>query len=67
MGYRQSDLRVVDCQLHVKDLCRKLVELLFTEDDLRRGNATEARTAGVQLLEANKLYAIRYILYYIHT
>lgn len=55
-GYRQSDFRALDCQLRVKDLCCKLVELFFTEDDLTRGNTAEARTAGVKLLEANKLY-----------
>ena len=58
-GIKQKDPRAVDCQLRVKDLCRKLVELLFTDDDLRTGNATEARTAGVKLLDSHKLYAIR--------
>ena len=58
-GVKQSDLRAVDCQLRVKDLCRKLVELPFTEEDLKKGNATEARTAGVSLLNSHKLYAIR--------
>ena len=47
-GVTQAELRGVDCQLRVKELCRKLVELLFTEDDLRSGNATKARTAGVK-------------------
>jgi hypothetical protein len=58
-GIKQKDLRAVDCQLRVKDLCRKLVELLFTDDDLRTGNATEARTTGVKLLDSHKVYAIR--------
>ena len=53
----------MDCQLRVKELCRKLVELLVTEDDLRSGNATEARTAGVKLLDSHKLYAIAYSHY----
>ena len=58
-GVTQRDMRGVDCQLRVKDLCRKLVELLFTDDELRTGNATEARTAGVKLMDSHKLYAIR--------
>lgn len=58
-GVAESVLRGVDCQLRCKDLCRKLVELLFTEEDLRQGNATEARTAGVSLLDQARLYAIR--------
>ena len=55
----ETSLRGVDCQLKSKDLCRKLVELLFDEEELQSGNATEARTAGVALLDANRLYAIR--------
>jgi hypothetical protein len=55
----QTELRGVDCQLRVKDLCRKLVELLFSEQELQNGNATEARTAGVKLLDPHRLYAIR--------
>ena len=35
------------------------MELLFTEGDLRTGNATEARTTGVKLLDSHKVYAIR--------
>ena len=58
-GIEQKDLRAIDCQLRVKDLCRKLVDLLFTEEELRLGNATEARTSGVTLLDSHKLYAIR--------
>ena len=52
-------IRGVDCQLRCKDLCRKLVELVFMEKELRQGNATEARTAGVGLLDQARLYAIR--------
>ena len=58
-GVHQKDLRAVDCQLRAKDLCRNLIDLLFTEDDLRVGNATEARTSGVNLLDSHILYAIR--------
>ena len=55
----EAELRAVDCQLRCRDLCRKLTELLFAEDELATGNATEARTTGVKLLDAHKLYAIR--------
>ena len=52
-------MRAVDCQLRARNLCRKLTELLFTEEELRVGNATEARTAGVNLLDSHRLYALR--------
>ena len=52
-GITEGALRGIDCQLRCKDLCRKLVE------ELRQGNATEARTAGVSLLDQTRLYAIR--------
>ena len=52
-------LKGVHCQLRLKYLCRKLVELLFDEEELQSVNLTEARTAGVALLDANTLYAIR--------
>ena len=58
-GIQQRELRAVDCQLRVKDLCRKLADLLFTKEKLRQGNATEARTTGVTLLDSYKLYAIQ--------
>ena len=58
-GITEVALRGVDCQLRCKDLCRKLVELVFTEEELRQGNATEARTPGVSLLDQTRLYAIR--------
>lgn len=58
-GVTQIDLRGVDCLLRVKDLYHKLVVLLFTDNELRTGNATEARTAGIKLVNLNKLYAIR--------
>ena len=67
-GIKQKDLKAVDCQLRVTDLCRKLVDLLFNEEELQLGNATEARTSGITLLDSQKLYAIRglwkYILLY---
>ena len=44
-------------------ICRKITELLFTNDELACGNATEARTTCVTLMDSNKLYAITcYIL-----
>ena len=46
----ESDPRGVDCQLRVKDLCCKLVELLFSDEERRNGNSTETRTLGVTLL-----------------
>ena len=55
----EFDLRAVDCQLRARNLCRKLAELLFSEEELKHGNATEARTSGVTLLDSHKLYAIR--------
>lgn len=55
----EADLRAVDCQLRARDLCRKLTEVLFSEEELKNGNATEARTSGVKLLDSNRLYAIR--------
>ena len=55
----ESDLRAVDCQLKVRNLCRKLTELVFFEYELKVGNATEARTSGVNLLDSHRLYAIR--------
>ena len=55
----KTSLRGVHCQLRSKDLCRKLVELLFDEEELQSVNVTEVRTAGVALLDANTLYAIR--------
>ena len=58
-GITEAALRGVDCQLRYKDLCRKLVELVFTDEELRQGNATEVRTAGVHLLDQTRLYAIR--------
>ena len=51
----ETQLRGVDCQLSSKD---QLVELLFSEE-LQNGNATEARTAGVTLLDPHRLYGIR--------
>ena len=60
-GVKQKHLRGVDCQLRVKELCWKLVELLFTEGNLRTGNGTEAKTAGVNLLDAHKFYVILFI------
>ena len=55
----ESDPRGVDCQLRVKGLCCKLVELLFSDEECRNGNATEARTLGVTLLDPHWLCAIR--------
>lgn len=55
----EAQLRGVDCQLRCRDLCQKLTELLFTYDELRQGNATEARTPGVTMLDANRMYTIR--------
>ena len=55
----EADVRAVDCQLRTRDLCRKLTELLYTKEDLAQGNATEARTSGIKLLDPHKLYAIR--------
>ena len=55
-GIQQKDLRAVDCQLRVKDSCRKHVDLLFAKEELRLGNVTEA---GVTLLDSHKLYAVR--------
>lgn len=58
-GVSEYDLRAVDCQLKAQNLCRKLIELLFAEEELKNGNATETRTSGVSLLDSHKLYAIR--------
>ena len=58
-GISEFDLRAVDCQLRARNLCRKLTELLFSEEELKNGNATEARTSGVSLLDSHRLYAIR--------
>jgi hypothetical protein len=55
----EAEFGAVDCQLKCRDLCRKLTELLFTEEELASGNATEARTSGITLLDAHRLYAIR--------
>ena len=52
----EADLRAVDCHLRA---CSKLTELLFTEEELRVGKATEARTTGVNLLDSHRLHAIR--------
>ena len=54
----ESDLRGVDCQLRVKDLCRKLVELLFSDEECKNGNATEARTPGVTLLDSHRFVIV---------
>ena len=50
---RKFDLQAVDCQIRVRNLCRKLMELLFSEEELKHGNATEAKTSGVTLLESH--------------
>ena len=64
----ESDLRPLDCQLRSRDLCRKLTELLFSEEELTQGSATEARTTGVKLLDAHKLYVIRgIVMFYVFT
>ena len=34
-GASEFDLRAVDCQIRVRNLCRKLTELLFTEEQLK--------------------------------
>ena len=31
----------------------------FSEEQLKNGNATEARTSGVTMLDSHRLYAIR--------
>lgn len=64
-GVSASELKRIDCQLKCKDLCRKLTELLFTSDELKSGNATEARTPGIKLLNSNRLYAIRGKLFFL--
>ena len=50
----QTQLRGVYCQLTVKNLCRKLVELLLTK---KSGNATEARR-GVKILDSHQKFWI---------
>ncbi len=58
-GLSEAALRGVHCQLRCRDLCRKLTELLFISEELKQGNATDALTPGVALLDGNRLYAIR--------
>ena len=55
----ECDIRTVNCQISFHNLCRKLTVLPFSEEQLKQGNATEAGTSRVTLLDPYRLYAIR--------
>ena len=57
-GVMQDQLLRADSSMNAGKLARSLINILFSPEEIKWGNATKALTEGVELLDTKRLHAI---------
>ena len=57
-GVSKAKLEAVDSQSDANSLAGALLYLLFTRNEIEKGNATPPKTTGIMVLDDNRLHAI---------